>query len=372
MATPKRKSGFMAGLLEKNPDTLPFFSIHPKTLVGSILRGAFCVFILLVLLIQILGAKFNLLFIKYYDLYYLIYVVPVVIVIALALLALFKRMKTILGKILVPGLLGFLIISVIISLSSMFAMTAGYALSDKANLRIPDGPTLALMRACLEPEQVEVTVQNPDGTESTLLQYKARRDAYRYTAFPNDGVAGSVEGEILVSKASTYEVKLEWLDENNCRYYLASDSEGTGSGEIRISYEGESKEFTRSENAVYRSAEANAAGTHTVALYREDGFIDYNVDSVLQLTEESFTRIYTAYPVKLMLFIKTDTRVDGEIIVEPYGNLGDFIVDANEKDVYKIMPGENSVGATGSITVYAKEKAVNTEEVEAEPEAAAE
>ena len=159
-----RKKRFGGSWLEKDPDTLPFFSIHPSTKVGMILRILLCAFMVLVFLLTIVGSKLGLVFYKYWDLYYLIYMVPAVIVIAMVVLALFKRMKTLLGKILVPGLLGFLTISVLLTIGSMLSTTAGYAFSMAYNFKTADGVQIMMMRACAEPMDAREVVVN-EGTE---------------------------------------------------------------------------------------------------------------------------------------------------------------------------------------------------------------
>ena len=94
----RRKNAF----LEKDPDVLPFFSIHPKTKAGTIIRIAISVFCMLALLFALLLKK-GIMFIWFQKYSYLLYLVPVAGLVLLICVALYKRMRRPLTKIGVPG-----------------------------------------------------------------------------------------------------------------------------------------------------------------------------------------------------------------------------------------------------------------------------
>ena len=91
-------------MFAKDPDALPFFSLHPKTIVGTIIRIFMCVFTLVCMLLMVLAAK-GIAF------QWIAYVRPLAVMVIvgctalLILLALFKRMPSTFLKVLVPGVL---------------------------------------------------------------------------------------------------------------------------------------------------------------------------------------------------------------------------------------------------------------------------
>lgn len=340
-------------LFEKDEDTLPFFSIHPKTKVGMILRIILFVFLLIVCIITILADKASLLFYKYFSMYYLIYAVPALIILALILVSLFKRMKRLITKIAVPGVIGLLAVSIGLAVFSLMASANSFVLSPAGVMPTEYGKYM-LMRSCDVPDGT-TEVLGEDG--QTHYEYPVRMEAYRYTgkAFAEENC--EVTGEIFIPMKATYEVKEEWLDENTLRFYIASDNSGYGKGEIVLKFGSSSSEnVLPGDTAVFRSRFANRNNSHTGDLYREDSFIMTTTDSVYMMGEESLKQVYTVFPLKLRYFLKINARVEGNIILEPYGKINSFVVnDDKENGYFTILPGEDCTGASGSITVYPNE-----------------
>lgn len=337
-------------MFEKDEDVLPFFSIHPRTKVGMILRIVLYAFLLIVCAITLLAGKANLVFYKYFDWYYLTYAVPIIICIALIIVALFKRMKRTITKILVPGVIGLIVISLALSVCTIMSVTFGMALSPAMILEQNDGNYM-IMVTCVDPDGVEVK-QDESGRE--YPEYPVRVDAYRYTGKQFADDACSISGEILIPQKATYEVKDEWIDENTLRFYIASDNSSLGTGEILIRFGSESENLASpGEIAVSRGRFDNADKSHSAALYREDSHIWTKTDSIYSLGKESFKQVYSVFPLKARYFIKMNVRTEGSIILEPYGTLSGIEVDyGSVENAIVYRPAEGSVGASGSITLY--------------------
>lgn len=344
-----------SALFEKDENVLPFFSIHPKTKVGMILRIILYVFLAIVCVITLLAGKAGLLFYKYYDLYYLIYAVPILICIALIIVALFKRMKRTITKILVPGMLGLVTISLALALLSVFSASCSYMLSPAMILPLEQGKYM-FMVSCADPEGT-VEKQNEKGV--TYYEYPVKVDAYRYSAKAFGDDSCTVTGEILIPQKATYEVKEEWLDESTLRFYIASDNSKLGTGEIIMKFgENEGVSVLPGENASFRSRFNNKDQSHTADLYREDSELWTMTDSVYSLGKESFKQVFTIYPLKLRYFLKMNERTEGALILEPYGTLTGVNVDKESvENGLLLTPAEGSIGASGSITIYPGETA---------------
>lgn len=366
----RRKSA----LFEKDPDVLPFFSIHPKTKAGTIIRVAMSVFCLLALILAFMMNQ-GLMFILFQKYSYLMYIVPMAGLVLLICLALYKRMKTRIMKIGVPGAILFVAFAVFMTFGSMMSYTTSLSLVPKMNLE-NDGRKIVIMRACAEPDGTEYVV-NENGVE--MPKYPVSVDAYVYTVRVPEAVEGmsyAIEGDIKVpSDANTqFEVKEEWLDENTLRVYLAKDTSGAGTGEIRVTFtEGETTPASAepTESQIYRNSfEKNGK---KVNLYRENGKIHSTVDSHMFMEEADFKQYLFAYPRTMFAFAKLNTRTEGEIIIEPHGELLAIQWEWLEKDaVARLSPSEDSTGVTGSITIYFNEtvdpKTVNNAATGAEAE----
>lgn len=338
-----------SALFEKDENVLPFFSLHPRTKVGMILRIILYVFLAIVCVLTVLASKAGLMFYKYYDLYYLIYAVPILICIALVIVALFKRMKRTITKILVPGMLGLVTISLALALLSVFSASCSFMLSPAMILPLDEGKYM-FMVSCADPDGT-VEKQNEKGV--TYYEYPVRVDAYRYSAKGFGDDSCTVTGEILIPQKATYEVKEEWVDESTLRFYIASDNSELGTGEIIVKFGEEGESVLPGEGATFRSRFNNKDESHTADLYREDSVLWTMTDSVYSLGKESFKQVFTAYPLKMRYFIKLNERSDGAIILEPYGSLYGVTVDKESvEDGILFAPAEGSVGASGSITVY--------------------
>ncbi len=349
----RRKSA----LFEKDPDVLPFFSIHPKTKAGTIVRIAISVFCLLALLLAFLMKK-GLMFIWFQKYSYLMYLVPMAGLVLLICIALFKRMKTMFMKIGLPGIILFIGFSVFLTLGSMMSYTSNLSLIPTTGIE-NDGHKVILMRACAEPDGTEY-VANENGVE--MPKYPVALDAYVYTArVPEaaEGISYTIEGEIRVpsSESTQFEVKEEWLNDHTLRLYLSKDTSGEGKGEIKVVFsEGETTPASpeAGENLIYRNSfEKNG---HKVSLYRESGKIHTTVDSYMLMAEEDFKQVLFAYPRKLGVFAKINAKTEGFIEIAPHGVLNAIQWEWIEKDqVARLTPSEDSTDVTGSITIYFNE-----------------
>lgn len=344
-------------MFAKDPDVLPFFSLHPKTIVGTIIRIFMCVFTLVCMLLMVLAAK-GIAF------QWIAYVRPLaVMVIAggtalLILLALFKRMPSTFLKILVPGVLLLLAISVFTALYSMVSYICSLELAPEAAMNV-NGHQLVIMRQCAQPEQKT--------DENGQTGYAAHIDAYRYTVrVPEavEGVSYTIDGEILVPVNGNWSIAEEWVDEDTFRLYIDRDETGVATGEITVRFsKGETTPASepaasdmsmRNGNKPYVSP----AATHQVYLYRSQSYIEQLTDSLYALDTLAFPRVYCVYPRTMLFFVRTDVRVDGTLELDSYVKMPDLRVTMNESDsIITIEPAEETEGVRGSITVYLNEKA---------------
>lgn len=349
----RRKSA----LFEKDPDVLPFFSIHPKTKAGSVIRIAMSVFCMLALVLALLMRK-GIMFLWFQKYSFLLYLVPMAGLVLLICLALFKRMKTMFMKIGLPGVILFMAFAVFMTFGGMMSYTANLSLIPKTGLE-NDGKKVVIMRACAEPDGTEYVV-NENGVE--MPKYPVSVDAYVYTVRVPEAVEGmsyTIEGEIKVPSAShvQFEVKEEWLDDNTLRVYLAKDTSGVGSGEIKVLFtEGETTPASvePTESQIYRNSfEKNGK---KVNLYRENGAIHSMVDTIMSMEESDFKQYLFAYPRTMFLFAKLNTKTEGAIVIEPNGELNAIHWEWIEQDnIARLTPSEDSVDVSGSITIYFNE-----------------
>ncbi len=353
VSRPRRKSA----LFEKDPDVLPFFSIHPKTKAGSVIRIAMSVFCMLALVLALLMRK-GIMFLWFQKYSFLLYLVPMAGLVLLICLALFKRMKTMFMKIGLPGVILFMAFAVFMTFGGMMSYTANLSLIPKTGLE-NDGKKVVIMRACAEPDGTEYVV-NENGVE--MPKYPVSVDAYVYTVRVPEAVEGmsyTIEGEIKVPSAShvQFEVKEEWLDDNTLRVYLAKDTSGVGSGEIKVLFtEGETTPASAepTESQIYRNSfEKNGK---KVNLYRENGAIHSMVDTIMNMEESDFKQYLFAYPRTMFLFAKLNTKTEGAIVIEPNGELNAIHWEWIEQDnIARLSPSEDSVDVSGSITIYFNE-----------------
>ena len=346
----RRKSA----LFEKDPDVLPFFSIHPKTKAGTIIRVAMSVFCVLALILALL-MKQGIMFMFFQKYSFLLYLVPLAGMVMLICLALFKRMKTMFMKIGLPGVILFMAFAVFMTFGSMMSYTTNLSLIPKMGLE-NDGRKVVIMRACAEPDGTEYVV-NENGVE--IPKYPVSADAFVYTVRVPEAVEGmsyTIEGEIKVpsDERTQFEVKEEWLDDNTLRVYLAKDTSGVGTGEIKVTFsEGETTPASPDpmDSQVFRNSfEKNGK---KVNLYRENGQIHSTVDSIMYMEESDFKQYLFAYPRTMYLFVKLNTRTEGAIIIEPHGALEAINWEwVEEGKVAVLTPSEDSVDVSGSITIY--------------------
>ncbi len=349
----RRKSA----LFEKDPDVLPFFSIHPKTKMGTIIRIAISVFCMLALVLALLMKK-GIMFIWFQQYSYLLYLVPFAGIILLVCLALFKRMKTMFMKIGLPGLILFVGFSVFMTFGGMMSYMTNLSLIPKMPIE-KDGKKVVLMRACAEPDGTEYVV-NENGVE--MPRYPVSVDAYVYTVRVPEAVEGmsyTIEGEIRVpsDERTQFEVKEEWLNDNTLRLYLSKDTSGAGEGEIKVVFtEGETMPASENptDKQIYRNSfEKNGK---KVNLYRENGKIHSMVDSYMSMSEEDFNQFLFAYPRTMGVFVKLNTKTEGVIEIKPHGVLNAINWEwIEEGSVARLSPSEDSVDVTGSITIFFNE-----------------
>ncbi len=364
-----RPVGSRRGMFVKDTSVPPFFSIHPKTMVGMIIRIALVVFFVLALVFTFLASK-GLLFLWFMSHYYLIYVVPVFALFALVIVALFKRMRTTFTKFFVVGMIAMLLFSVLITFTQLLSYQYNFNISLKDKIS-NKGYNIAFMRTCVDPDDVtEKTVIAEDGSTTTVKEYTVRVPSYRFVPRVPHSVEGesfTIEGEIIVpySNDNTYEITPEWVDTHTLRLYISKDGSGLGKGEINVKFfEGETAPASEAAqaNLVEKRTFTSADGLRDVVLYQEDTFLYEKTDTILQLSEQTLKQVYKAYPVKLGIFASIATRVDGEIVVEPYGTLTGYKLEWIKDDVVRITPHEGSVGVSGEITIYFNEKADTSSE----------
>lgn len=348
----RRKSG----LFEKDPDVLPFFSIHPKTMAGTIIRVALSIFCMLALVLALLMRK-GLMFLWFQKYTHLLYIVPIAGLVLLICLALYKRMKTPFMRLGLPGVILFFAFAVLMTFGSMMSYTTNLSLVPKMLLE-NDGKKIVLMRACAEPEGTEYVV-NENGVE--MPQYPVSVKAFVYSVRvpeTQEGVSYSIEGEIRVpnDERCQFEVTEEWIDDNTLRLYLSKDTSGVGTGEIKVTFtKGET--MPASDEApldmIYRNSfERNG---NKVNLYRQDGWITSMVENYMSMQESDFEQVFFAYPRKLV-FAKINTRTEGTINVQPNGTLQKIQWEwLEEGAVVRLTPSSDSEGVTGEITIYFNE-----------------
>ena len=378
MAAPKQN--LSSRLFKKDENTLPFFSFHPKTRIGTILRVVLLAFMLLWTLMSVIGNTTGIVPAKYWDWSLLVYVVPAFLIFGLVIVALFKRIKTPAGKILTGIICGFILmfaltfVSTVMSVSPLLSVSSTGISNPSPEIRLSVQKDdvrekLVLMRAYTIPQDyIESDTEDPSTHEKQRL-YPLRTEVYRYSALGADGEACSAEGEILINKNAKYEVKYEWKDENTVRFYPESETASAVKGEITVRFSGGGSSFP-DENARLVRSFTNAQGTHSASLYVEDSYsVDYV--SVYSLSKDALGKRYVAYPSIGYQLLKANTRVEGFIDVEPYGALSEIAVDVPSPRVLHLTPGENALGASGEIFIYLDEKAPkNREDAGADADAA--
>ena len=90
-----------SNLFKKDENVLPFFSVHPRTKIGTILRISLTVFMLVCALLTFIAGKTGYTLAKYWDWQLLVYFIPIALIFALIVLAIYKRLKTPIQKIIV-------------------------------------------------------------------------------------------------------------------------------------------------------------------------------------------------------------------------------------------------------------------------------
>ena len=341
---------------KKDDDIPPFFSIHPKTKLGTYIRIALYAFMFIVLVLGMTARTTGYMYARYWSLYYLVYIIPAILICALIILAVFKRMKRNITRIAVPSILALVVVLLGMSFSSLLSFTCSLSLYPEIKVVHGDNAFL-LMRTCDYPDDTTYTTIN-EGTEAEaeVPSIPYRYDAYRYTAACENGEECRVEGEIMLPASADYKVSEEWLNEESVRFFIESDSSGSGYGEIIVTFgqpaDTETNDFTHGAIASVRNRLTNASGTHTVSLFREDSFMWGTADSIYNLNFDALKRYYIALPATKLNFVNTNVKVDGEIVLEPYAKLTAVDVREETEGIIVITPSETIEGASGSVTVY--------------------
>ena len=357
-----------SNLFKKDENVLPFFSVHPRTKIGAILRISLTVFMLVCALLTFIAGKTGYTLAKYWDWQLLVYFIPIALIFALIVLAIYKRLKTPIQKIIV-GILAVMIFVLGISLASTMMNLWPLLTIQQSGTSMPS-PTgrlsfqtdgyneqLVMLRMYAIPDEYQLSDNVQENGEPQKL-YPYRTDCYVYTAKGAEGEKAEVTGSIAVDKTSTFKIEPEWTNENTLRYYISQDSLGTGTGEIIVTFpeKAEFGEANPAEKPV--STQTNSAGTHSAGLFREDGYFT-TYQPVYNMSQDSLKKVYTCYPATFFYSVlKMNTRVEGFIEVAPYGELKDIKVSIADEGVLLVAPGDNSVDTSGEIRIYLNEKAI--------------
>ena len=338
-------------IFARDTEALPFFSLHPKTKIGTILRIALLVFIVITMIFTIMANQ-GLLFLWYFRYYFLLYIVPAAILLALIVVGLYKRMRSTFTRIAVPGLLAFISIAIIMTVTTLFSHTSSFAFSPKSTFNVDDHK-IVFMRECGLSE-----------TENDLFTYRVAAERFSVRVpEAKEGEQYSIEGEILIPTGAEYAIEPEWVSEDTLRLFISKDSSGLGTGEITVKFaSGETMPASpeASDKMTFKSSQVSPSEKHTVYFYSENSYIEQETDSVYSLTENDMTQLYRAYPYRLFFFADVNCRVEGGILVEPYSSLS-VRYDWLEDEVLRITPEDTCPGASGDITIYFNEKAADKE-----------
>ena len=224
------------------------------------------------------------------------------------------------------------------------------------------------------------------GADDLVCPYRV--DAIKITVSAANDEELTASGAIYVLPEEIDKLNIEWLDDDTARIYLSDDATALIPEEMIASAEvtGDYKTYTYVfENTDFMSdyssvsdgtgqriggLENNERAGHKLNIYRSETQA-YKATSIYQMSPESLKQIYTAYPSLLFnIFVKTDVRNEGEIVVEPYGTLNEFeLAYDSAKDTLTVRPGGDYTGASGEIVLYLNEK--YTQEDAAQPEIAA-
>ena len=363
---------------KKDESVLPFFSWHPKTRVGTVLRIALIVFMLLVVILNLVANYASITLASATSFYPFTFIVPIAIIFALILLGLFKRMRSSFTRLLVGAiaaivlLLGISLISTYISLLPLTMLSQSeYSWPEKYAAMKVEGESgkqnLIIMRQYARPEGS----QEMTSEKGTDLACPYRVDALRITVSSAQGEEIGAEGAIYVLQDEIEHLHVEWTDENTARIYLDEQAttlipedmiaraQITGNNEkYRYAVDFAEKQAyssaTKDEGSYFRQ-EQNEKGEHRIYLYKTEVHA-YQPVSVYHMTPESLGQAYSAYPSLFFNFlVKTNVKTEGVIEVKPYGELKS-IAASYVDGVITLTPGEDSVDASGSITIHMNEK----------------
>lgn len=362
MGIVKGKQSTGSSLFSRDPDTLPFFSIHNKTIVGKILRIAFLVFFLAVIALDVLARATGLVFIHYFDYQFLIYLVPAVIILALIITALVKRIPIPALKILLVVIVAVFWLSVVSAMFSMLSHT-GSLFAAYPEIAVSDGDTqFALMRVCLA-EQPDAEQYRNLSEENTLILTRRHESRYLVSA---PGAESS--GEILLPFDSPLTPECEWIDERTARVYVPSeDSEEYGT--ITVTFGDGAAEASDIADP-YRIAAVftNEDASRSFELLAQE----YEYADPFSKTASDFRREYIIFPAKARMFFDVSVYSEGSIVLEPFRVIepDDIEVEVREKGVFLFrLSSESAYKGHGEVLVDLNRKAENAAaEDEAAPE----
>lgn len=255
-------------LFSRDPDTLPFFSIHNKTLVGKILRIALCVFFVIVLILEVLARTTGLLYSHYFDYSYLIYVVPGVILLALITLALVKRIPIRFFKVVVVVIAIVFGMSVVSTLCQMMGFVCSLQYAPEMTV-VADGTTFTLMRQCdLEGYVDENGAPIEDG--GSLFEKGVTSLKRGYSAFPTKvrifiDARAAVKSDFIVYADQILEpsdLGFEKVSDNQFHFWMLDPAKGEG--DIWVNLDGtpfpeEAEAAEQTDNAPDDEGEASPA-----------------------------------------------------------------------------------------------------------------
>lgn len=374
-----KKNGFFT----RDENVLPFFSWHEKTKLGTILRIALVAFMAFTVIISLVARYAHITLSSASSFLPMTYAIPLAIVFALVVLALFKRMRSTFSRVTV-GVVAAMVVLLAISILSSYLNLMPLLLLSQNEVSLPKKyaglqvkgedykQNIVLMHQYGRPDGSHER-KTETGADDLVCPYKV--DAIKITVSAANDEELTASGAIYVLPEEIDKLNIEWLDDDTARIYLSDDATALIPEEMIASADviGDYKTYTYVfENTDFMSdyssvsdgtgqriggLENNERAGHKLNIYRSETQA-YKATSIYQMSPESLKQIYTAYPSLLFnIFVKTDVRNEGEIVVEPYGTLNEFeLAYDSAKDTLTVRPGGEFTGASGEIVLYLNEK----------------
>ncbi len=384
-------------MFKKDENTLPFFSFHPKTKLGTIVRIVWLGLMLLIIALSIVMSLTKTAPTRAVLLYILadpqstFVILTAFAVIALVAIALFKRMPNTFLKMLVAILTVTVLLIATSVVSAMFSALPAMQIEQSGKTMVDAYSKLNGIKTDQGTQNLMVMYQYsvPDGSVQTapdedLKNYACpvRVDAYKVTA-SGDSEAES-RGVLYVPRDQLDKLKVEWTDEDTAvislaeentpvlpaellssprvegtdgkyRYVLPETQDGEAFGSVTVKFAAQGEKST--EIRAYQKEIKSPGGAHSLFLHAEETYA-YKPENVNNMPAESMKKILTAYPSLFFnMLIKFDVKTEGNIVIKPYAELTGVKCTTMENGVLLLEPSENTRGVSGSITVYLNEKA---------------